>query len=250
VGTHPIDTERLVELAGPMGVHIDLAQAEAMAAHAQAVVTRNETVNLTRVTDADDVLRLHLLDSLSLVPLLQDVDSPLADVGSGAGFPGIPVAIATGMTVVLVESRRKKAAFLREAVESLGIEIRVLACRAEEVAAEIASSSPSDEDDSRLAPFGAVLARAVAPLPVLVELAAPLLRPTGRLLAMKGDPEAEEVRRGEQAAALVGLSLSEVVGVSIPGTDAARRVLIFQKVGESGLNLPRRPGMAQKRPLA
>jgi 16S rRNA (guanine527-N7)-methyltransferase len=160
----------------------------------------------------------------------------IADLGSGAGLPGIVLAIARPEAeVVLVESVGKKCAWLERTVEDLGLEnVRVACARAEEL----------DE-----APFDVVTARALAALPVLCEYAAPLLREGGVLVAWKGAVDAEEEADGVHAAEVLGLLREEVRAV-VPYAGSERRTLhVFRKVAPTPQGYPRRPGMAAKRPL-
>ncbi|MFZ0217529.1 MAG: 16S rRNA (guanine(527)-N(7))-methyltransferase RsmG [Candidatus Dormiibacterota bacterium] len=171
-------------------------------------------------------------DSFALLPLLEDARSML-DVGSGGGMPGIPLAIARpGLRVTLLEADHRKAAFCTHAAAILGLDIAVMTERA-----ETAAQGPLREQ------FDAVTARALAPLPVLLELCLPFARVGGRVLAMKASPEADG-----GAAALLGGGAVEAV----PAPSAARArglVLVVPKVAPTPSRYPRRPGMPAKRPL-
>jgi 16S rRNA (guanine527-N7)-methyltransferase len=191
----------------------------------------------TSVHEIDEVENVHIADSLAglEVPAVRDA-ARIADIGSGAGLPGLVLAIARPEAeVVLVESVGKKCAWLKRTVERLGLEnVRVACARLEEL----------DE-----ASFDVVTARALAALPVLCEYAAPLLREGGALVAWKGAVDAREEADGLHAAGLLGLAREEVRGVEpYPGSE--RRTLhVFRKVGPTPTGYPRRPGMAAKRPL-
>lgn len=222
-----------------VGVEVSDAQQGALLEHARRMLAVNDYLNLTRITEAHDVAILHVADSVLALPALESApEGPFVDLGSGAGYPGIPLAILSGRQVTLVESRGKKAAFLTEVVAALGLGAEVLPERAEEVASK------------RLGAFAAVTARALAPLPSLVELAAPLLRHSGILIAMKGDPSAEEIRSGDAAGKLVGMKRIRTDRVELPGTDATRTLVTYRREGAPKVRLPRRPGMAQRKPLA
>jgi 16S rRNA (guanine(527)-N(7))-methyltransferase RsmG len=138
----------------------------------------NQTINLVSARDANAVWDRHVLDSLQLAPLIPAGTRSAADLGSGAGFPGLILAIATGIEFALVESDQRKAAFLREAARSLGAPAVVYSIRAEKL---------------RIAPVALVTARALAPLPALLALAYPLLVPGGVCLFPKGRTTAEEL---------------------------------------------------------
>ena len=203
----------------------------------------NARINLTRVTEPEAVARLHLLDSLVALPLL-DAWEPAAaiDLGSGGGLPAIPLALARpGMAWTLVDSVGKKAAALDAFVEALGIRnITVVADRAEALG----------RDPRHRERYGVVTARACAPLPVLVELALPFLSIGGSLLAWKGpagEPD-DEVRRGRVAAGQLGGGRLEIVGTGLPSL-GGHRFVVVPKERPTPAAYPRRPGEPGRRPL-
>jgi 16S rRNA (guanine527-N7)-methyltransferase len=186
-------------------------------------------------TAVADPVNEHIADSLSAVPLLGSPVS-IADIGSGAGFPGLVLAAALPSAhVTLVESQRRHAAVAERLGRAAGLSnVSVLPLRAEEVRER----------------FDVVTARAVAPLAVLVEYAAPLLVDGGELVAWKGARDGAEELGGEEAARVVGLALDWVVSVSpFPGAHS-RHLHFYVKTGSTPDRFPRRPGMARKRPLA
>jgi 16S rRNA (guanine527-N7)-methyltransferase len=190
-----------------------------------------ETDPPTAVTDP---VNDHIADSLSAVPYISS--TRIADIGSGMGFPGLVLAAAFPSShVTLVESQRRHAAVAERLGRAAGLRnVSVLPCRAEEVR------------DS----FDLVTARAVAPLAVLVEYAAPLLVDGGQLVAWKGARDAAEELGGEEAGRVVGLSLDRVVQVEpFPGAHS-RHLHVYVKTAPTPDRFPRRPGMARKRPLA
>ena len=195
----------------------------------------------TTVSDPARALEVHIRDSLVAleVPGVQAARS-IVDIGSGAGFPGLALALALpGAQIDLVEAASRKTAVIGRLAEAGGLaNARPVHARAEEWAA--------GEGSGR---YDLVTARAVAPLAVLVEYAAPLLAPGGLLVAWKGSPDHGEVRSGAAAAAQVGLEPLEPLSV-VPYEGArALHLYLYSKVRDTPLNLPRRPGMALKRPL-
>ena len=191
----------------------------------------------TAIHDAATIRDVHIADSLAglEVPAVREAGR-MADLGSGAGLPGLVLAIARPEAeVVLVESVGKKCAWLEGVVAELGLEnVRVACARAEAL-------------DER--PFDVVTARALAALPVLCEYAAPLLREGGALVAWKGAIDADEEADGLHAAGVLGLERAEVRAV-VPYQGSERRTLhVFRKVAGTPPGYPRRPGMAAKRPL-
>jgi 16S rRNA (guanine527-N7)-methyltransferase len=220
-----------------MGLKPPASVVKLLTLHAQRVLEVNAVMNLTAITEAEFV-PLHILDSLSaLEPLMNEPLGAFADLGSGAGYPGIPLAAVSGRPVALVESVRKKAAFLEEVCREMRLEATVHPIRAEELALTSEGA------------FGAVVARALSSLPSLVELAAPLLANRGALICMKGKPDAEELARGDAAAALCGMTRESILRVTVPRVEGERTIVVFRKTGEPSTRLPRRTGLAQRQPL-
>lgn len=209
-----------------------------LALHMRRVLEMNSVMNLTSIKEPDFV-PLHVLDSLSAHPYLErEPEGRLVDLGSGAGYPGIPLAIVSGRPVSLVESVQKKAAFLVSVCEELRLESTVHAIRAEELAIE----QPRG--------YSVVTARALSALPSLVELASPLLSIGGALICLKGSPESSELERGDSAARRCGFVRERTDAIAVPGVDAVRTIVVYRKTMESNMRLPRRNGMAQRQPLA
>jgi len=235
--------EKITLLSGrPRGVIPPLTDAylQALARHAGMALEANRKFNLTAITDPAEMAAKHYLDSLSccLAVDLSSVES-VCDVGSGAGFPGIPLAILFPQTrFALVESNQKKARFLEAAIKDLGLaNCQVIPERAESLGrGELRET------------FGVVISRGVAPLPVLAELCLPLVRIGGCFLAMRGRRGGEEVERCEQRFALLGAGKPEVLRISI--AEAGERVMVTAgKETSTPERFPRRPGIPQKRPL-
>ncbi len=221
-----------------LGVELTDEMLSQLVEHARSVYEANLTLNLTRIAP-ESAVSLHILDSLTGTSAMSVApDGPWADIGSGAGYPGIPLSIAAARHVDLLESVGKKARFLERVVADLCLDVTVRDCRAEEAAL----STP--------AAYAALSARAVSALPSLVELAAPLLCAGGVLVCWKGAPDPEELVRGTRAAALVGMGLVDMHEWSVPGADVARTIIVYAKIGVARMALPRRPGMAQRQPVA
>jgi 16S rRNA (guanine527-N7)-methyltransferase len=217
------------------------------AARAEAYVAlllrANKRLNLTRITEPHEVARLHLLDAVAAVTLLDTSGARSAvDLGSGGGIPGIPLAIARPeISWVLVDSATKKADVLREFIQTLGlVNVSVLAERAETV-----GQSPVHRERHDF-----VAARACAPLPVLAELAMPLLAMEGMLVAWKGPltEQDDEVRRGRVALELLGGELDVVRGAG-PAALGGHTIVIASKRRPTPARYPRRPGEPARRPL-
>ena len=163
----------------------------------------------------------------------------MADISSGAGYPGIPLAIFSSKKTILVESVKKKAMFLKSVITELGLseQVSVIDKRAEEIAGEGELS------------FSIITSRAVAELPVILELAAPLLAINGILIAYKGQPDEEEIERGNEAASILGMKQEREIRFTLSDEESKRTIIMYRKFAQPSVKLPRRPGMAQKRPL-
>jgi len=197
------------------------------------------------VSDPSRAREVHLADSLSGL----EVDDlararRIADVGAGAGFPGLPLAIALpGAKVDLIESAGRKTAVIDRLIQAAKVEnARSVKARAEEWAAVVPALGGGREA------YEAVTARAVASLAVLVEYAAPLLRPDGVLVAWKGTVADEEQQLGSAAAAALGMGLEEMRRVQPFEGARDRHLCVFRKIAPTPGGYPRRPGMAVKRP--
>jgi 16S rRNA (guanine527-N7)-methyltransferase len=213
-------------------------QVSALSRHLGLVAEANAAFNLTTIPEDQSVV-LHVLDSAVALPFLETApEGDFADLGSGPGFPGVPLGVLSGRPFTLVESVKKKATFLELVVAELRLEATVRGIRAEELAEE------------RPGTFAAVTVRAVSSLPSLVELAAPLLCQNGLLVCLKGAPDEAELARGDLAARRCGMTRIQTVGVEVPGVDARRTIVVYRRRGSSSISLPRRNGMAQRQPLA
>jgi 16S rRNA (guanine527-N7)-methyltransferase len=236
----------LTEGATQLGIELNDAMLAKLDQLGAAVREGNRRVNLTRITDPAEIEIRHFLDSLSAaVPLLdrlrQGEPLRLVDVGSGGGMPGLPLRIAfPALRVTLVESVNKKADFLRQAVEELGLgDVQVVPQRA-----EIAGRDPTHRDSYEWA-----VARALGKLPVLIELCAPFLEPGGLLVAQRsGDLDAELIQAAPAFKALHLWSRTPIF-LDLPGLDG-HGLVVGEKYAATPEAYPRRPGMPRKRPLA
>lgn len=209
----------------------------------QELVAWNEKINLTRIIALDEVVSKHFLDSLSVAMVLPQIDSPLSiiDVGSGAGFPGIPLKIARpDLAVTLLEATGKKTKFLQHVVETLALTTtKVVTARAEEVGQLAAHRAQYD----------VAIARAVSRLAVLVEYLLPLVKVGGWVIAQKGQHPAEEIEAATSALQVLGGQVVKIVPVSVLGLDGERHLVIIKKIKPTPKPYPRRPGVPNKEPL-
>ena len=207
-----------------------------LCAFGEAVVKQNEVMNLTAITEPDQVAKLHLLDSLSVVKTVDLSGKRLIDVGCGAGFPGVPVKIACpDAQVTLLDSLGKRMTWLAQILPELGVDAECVTARAEEFAAK------------RREQYDYATSRAVARLNILLELTAPFVKVGGAVLAMKGAAAREELAEAKNAIAKLGLKLETVA--DYPMDAAAHSVIVLRKVKPTPPQYPRRYAKIKQAPL-
>ena len=201
-----------------------------LAHYGEMLLETNRRFNVSGADTPEELLP-HLVDSVSIAPYVQ---APLADVGSGGGLPAIPLAIATGAPVTMVESTTKKAAFLEAVLSTLGLEGRVVPERAELAARH------SDLREQ----FACATARAVSSAPTVLELTLPFLRVGGVAVLQRGKMDDRERNAVADAAPMLGGEIADEVAL-----DGDRRILLIRKVSPTPQRFPRRTGIPEKRPL-
>ena len=201
---------------------------------------KNKTLNLTRITDIDSALILHIVDSLLLSKFMScSEEDSFCDIGTGGGVPGIPLGCVLECKGLLIDSIGKKISAVNEFAEQLGIQDRIIAkqMRAEEIEAKMKRS------------FRFVVARAVAKANVVMEYAEPFLIDQGKLLLQKANIEEKELQDALQMAKLCGFKMVSRETFELPNEFGHREILIFQKNKKSRIILPRKNGEAKKHPL-
>ena len=218
-----------------LGMGLELI--EPLEAFSRMLLEKNQVMNLTAITEPRDVAALHLLDSLAGLAGLEA--GTVVDVGTGAGFPGVPLAIARpSVRVTLLDSLGKRVDFLRESCRELGLEnVECVHGRAEEFAGE------------RRERFDLAVSRAVAALPMLCELCLPLVKVGGAFWAMKSVDTEEEISASKAAIKLLGGHIQAVSDYTIPTTEVVHRVVRIQKIGPTPKKYPRRFALIKKQPL-
>ena len=235
--------ERLNSGAIKLGLRLNPGQLEQFSIYYQELVDWNKRVNLTAITDYEEVQIKHFLDSLTVTLALKQplASFHLIDVGTGAGMPGIPLKILLpNIRLVLLAATAKKAAFLQHLKQKLGLDnVEIVVGRAEEVA-------HLGEYRER---FDIVLSRAVAPLPTLVEFTLPFCTIGGSFIAQKKGAVDLEINRATKAISTLGGNLREVKRVDLAEFSDERRLIIIDKVSVTPPQYPRRPAYLAKRPL-
>ncbi len=216
---------------------VDLQYIEPLEQFSALLVEKNKVMNLTGITEPREVATLHLLDSLSLLPIAPLSGKTIVDVGTGAGFPGVPLKIVLPEShVTLLDSLNKRVDFLRESCDTLGLsDVECVHARAEEF--------------GHRESFDYAVSRAVAALPILCELCLPLVKVGGAFLAMKSSHTEEEIQSAKPAIAMLGGRIREVVDYTIPTTDIVHRVVYIEKIAPTAKKYPRRFAQMKKQPL-
>ena len=228
----------LIGYCSQLDLDLDLSDAELCVRHLLMVNQVNQYMNLTRISDIHEALVLHVVDSLSLTRDLPIEPERFLDMGTGAGFPGIPFAIYTGCEGVLLDSVGKKVNAVDAFIAELGLDtVAAVHDRCESYAFKHASE------------FDIVFARAVGQMNLIVEYATPFIEEDGYLVMAKANPSDEERRIADKTAELCGLELVGVDEFDLPCELGHRTVFLYQKVSKPRIKLPRAVGLAKKQPL-
>jgi len=238
--------KKLIEGAGKLGIEFNARQVKQFELYYQELIEWNKKINLTAITDYASVQVKHFLDSLSITLTLseKEVEGPdfkIIDIGTGAGFPGVPLKILFPQPrLVLIEPTTKKAAFLHHIIRKLELEnVEVLNNRAEE-----AAHLPLYREQ-----FALVLSRAVALLPTLVELTLPFCQIGGRFIAQKKGEVDQEISRAKEAIAALGGKLDQIKKIELDEFDDVRYLVFIDKIYPTPSKYPRRPGLPRRRPI-
>jgi 16S rRNA (guanine527-N7)-methyltransferase len=238
--------EKLIKGAGKLGIKFNARQVKQFELYYRELIEWNKKINLTAITDYSSVQVKHFLDSLTITLALpgKEVERPdfnIIDIGTGAGFPGVPLKILFPRPrLVLIEPTTKKTAFLHHIIHKLELEkVELLNNRAEE-----AAHLPLYREQ-----FALVLSRAVALLPTLVELTLPFCQIGGRFIAQKKGEIDQEINRAQKAIAALGGKLDQIKKIELDEFDDVRYLVIIDKIDSTPSKYPRRPGLPKRRPI-
>ena len=226
-------------LQGLSELGLDVSRAETLERFSSLLLEKNEVMNLTAITEPDAVAQLHLLDSAALLPFVDLTGKTVVDVGTGAGFPGMPLRILKDdFDLTLLDSLGKRVNWLQEVCDEL--QLKRVACvhaRAEEFAMQHREQ------------FDIATSRAVAQLSILSELCLPLIKVGGQFAAMKSVSTDEEIRQAHSAIAQLGGQLSGVTDYTVPETDVVHRIVSIEKTQHTPKQFPRAFARIKKAPL-
>lgn len=221
------------------------AQIEQFIAYYEMLIEKNQVVNLTAITDFDEVLKKHFVDSLSLVKACDlshsDKEISLIDIGTGAGFPGLPLKIAfPNLKITLMDSLNKRVDFLKELIGTLELGgIDAIHGRAEDFA----------KPDQLREKYDLCVSRAVANLATLSEYCLPYVKVGGKFISYKSEKVTEELKEAESAINILGGKIEEQVAFTLPDSDMYRNLVVIEKMSKTPQKYPRKAGMASKKPL-
>lgn len=234
--------EFLLKSAAEAGMPMTKEQAAAYERYFALLVDWNQRVNLTAITAPEEVALKHMVDSLTcLAPEVFPIGASVIDVGTGAGFPGLPLKIyRPDLKLTLLDSLQKRLKFLSAVLDELAIkDVSLVHYRAED----------GGRDEKLRETFQVAVSRAVARLPVLAELCLPFVKPGGYFVALKGAQYQEEAEEAEYALTMLGARMEKIQPVSLPGLDDVRAVLYIKKIKAMSQEFPRRAGTPEKKPL-
>lgn len=236
-------SETLVNGCREIGIEITSEQIKLFEMYYKLIVETNKKLNLTSIVGEKEVATKHFIDSLTCLKVIDNNSKNirLMDIGTGAGFPGVPLKICRReINIILVDSVEKKARFLEHVVSSLRLEkISVVCARAEEIGMNLKYREK----------FDWVVARAVAALAVLAEYCLPVVKEGGQFLAMKGPNVEEEIINAERSIEILGGKVERIEKLRLPVMGEERNLVLIKKILKTPEKYPRRPGIPKKRPL-
>lgn len=231
----------LIDSCRAINIEISDRQVEQFFKYHELLVEWNKKINLTGITQINEVVIKHFVDSIALNTYTSLDDKTVIDVGTGAGFPGIPLKIINpDMDLTLLDSLNKRIVFLNEVVDQLGLTgVECIHGRAEDIA----------KQEEYREKYDICASRAVAHLSILSEYCLPFVRVDGEFISLKGPGVYDEIKDAENAINILGGNIKDVKNLQIPNTDLQHNLVIIKKIDCSPLKYPRKPSKIKKRPL-
>ena len=231
---------KLKEISKEINIDLSEEKLDKFKKYMELLLEWNEKINLTAITEEDEVILKHFIDSMTVLKYIDDNDC-IVDVGTGAGFPGIPVSIANdNVNVTLVDSLNKRINFLQEVISEINLtNIEAIHSRAEEFG----------QNKEYREKYDISVSRAVANLTVLVEYLLPLVKVGGKCICMKGSDVEEEISNAKFAIKELGGKIEKIDTFCLPGTDIKRNIIVIRKEKETPKKYPRKSGTPSKQPL-
>lgn len=233
-------SKELIEKAKKVNIEIDDKKEEQFYNYMKLLLEWNEKINLTAITEQNDIILKHFIDSITINKYIEQSNS-IIDIGTGAGFPGIPLKIMNqNKKITLVDSLNKRINFLNEVCKEISLEnIQCIHARAEELASDLEYREN----------YETVVSRAVARLNVLIEYMLPFVKKGGLCICMKGQNIDRELEEAKNAIKVLGGKIKSVESFFLPDSDIERNVIIIEKVVETPKKYPRKAGLPSKQPI-
>lgn len=233
-------SKELIEKAKKVNIEIDAKKEEQFYNYMKLLLEWNEKINLTAITEQNDIILKHFIDSITINKYIEQSNS-IIDIGTGAGFPGIPLKIMNqNKKITLVDSLNKRINFLNEVCKEISLEnIQCIHARAEELASDLEYREN----------YETVVSRAVARLNVLIEYMLPFVKKGGLCICMKGPNIDGELEEAKNAIKVLGGKIKSVESFFLPDSDIERNVIIIEKVAETPKKYPRKAGLPSKQPI-
>lgn len=233
--------DKIIDITAGINIAIDENKARQFEKYMQLLIEWNEKMNLTAITEPDEIIVKHFADSITPLCFYDFTDKSVIDVGTGAGFPGLPLKIAQPkIKLTLVDALQKRVGFLQTVCDELGLdEVECIHARAEELSRE------NGFRDS----FDIAVSRAVAPLNILCEYDLPYVKVGGSLIALKGRLATEEIREAQNAVKVLGAEVEEIKEIKLPESDIVHSLVKLTKLQPTDEKYPRRAKKISSKPL-
>ena len=232
--------KKMQEKSRDLGIHFLVEQTEQFFEYMNLLIEWNEKMNLTAITEPEEIILKHFIDSITILKDLED-GSKIVDVGTGAGFPGIPLSIMNPtLKITLVDSLNKRLIFLQEVVNKLNLKnIEIVHARAEEFG----------QNKKYRESFDVATSRAVANLSTLSEYLIPFVKVGGKVISMKAAEAHEEINEAKKAIEILGGTIEKIEEFNLPQSDIGRTVILVKKEKQTPNKYPRKPGTPSKEPI-